>query len=109
MYDIAPRPPQEFEVRVCIFNCKNIVMMDFEGTCDTFFKCFFDEDDAQETDTHFRCQDGKPDFQYRLIHKIAIPRKNYKYKIQGYDRDFLKSNDILGENNINLKGILEDC
>lgn len=37
--------------------------MDAEGTSDVFFKCFFDrETELQETDTHYRNQDKKPDF-----------------------------------------------
>ena len=62
-YDIAPKPPVELEVRVSILNCKEIPMMDMEGTCDAFCRGFFDsKEDVQETDTHFRNQDGKPDF-----------------------------------------------
>jgi hypothetical protein len=46
-------------------------MMDFEGTSDVFCRGFFDsKEDVQETDTHYRNQDGKPDFQYRLIYKM---------------------------------------
>jgi hypothetical protein len=38
-------------------------MMDFEGTSDVFCRGFFDsKEDVQETDTHYRNQDGKPDF-----------------------------------------------
>lgn len=52
------------EVRVCIFNCEGIpVDEDVEGTCDFFLRNFFDTaEDIQETDTHYRNQDGKPDF-----------------------------------------------
>ena len=62
-YDITPKPPVALEVRVCVLNCKEIPMMDAEGTCDAFCRGFFDsKEDVQETDTHFRNQDGKPDF-----------------------------------------------
>jgi hypothetical protein len=63
LWDIAPRPPQELEVRVCVFNAKDVKIMDFEGTSDVFFKGYFDsKEEVQETDTHYRNQDGKPDF-----------------------------------------------
>jgi hypothetical protein len=63
VWDIRPRPPQDFEVRICVFNCKDVEMMDWEGTCDAFCRGFFDsKEDVQETDTHYRNQDGKPDF-----------------------------------------------
>lgn len=42
VWDISEKPPEEFEVRVCIFNCEEVKMMDFEGTCDCFCKAFFD-------------------------------------------------------------------
>ena len=38
-------------------------MMDIEGTSDVFCSGYFDSsEDVQETDTHYRNQDGKPDF-----------------------------------------------
>jgi len=53
--------------------------MDFEGTSDVYVRTFFDsKGDVQETDTHYRNQDGKPDFQYRLLYKYKYPSKNYK-------------------------------
>jgi Ca2+-dependent lipid-binding protein len=109
LWDIAPRPPQELEVRICVFNATDIKMMDWEGTSDVFFRGFIDsKEDVQETDTHFRNQDGKPDFQYRLIYRIKVPRKDYKFTLQAYDRDIFKSNDIIGEASINLRDIIED-
>lgn len=84
--------------------------MDWEGTSDVFFRAFFDpNEDVQETETHYRNQDGKPDFQYRLKYRLKVPYKNYKFSIQAFDRDFFKSNDMIGEANINLKDLIEDC
>jgi len=55
VWDITPKPLVEMEVRVCIMNCKDIPM-DAEGTCDAYFRGFFDtNEEVQETDTHFRC------------------------------------------------------
>ena len=81
-WDISEKPPETFEVRVCVFNCKDVVTMDWEGTTDAYCRGFFDsKEDVQETDTHYRNQDGKPDFQYRLNYKIQVPRKDFKYTI----------------------------
>jgi hypothetical protein len=81
-WDITPKPPTPLEIRVCVLNCVDIPMMDAEGTCDTYFRGFFDtKEDVQETDTHFRNQDGKPDFQYRLIYKIEFPKKVSKFTL----------------------------
>mmetsp|Transcript_15455 Transcript_15455/g.26150 ORF Transcript_15455/g.26150 Transcript_15455/m.26150 type:complete len:102 (+) Transcript_15455:1229-1534(+) len=85
-------------------------IMDFEGTSDVFFRGFFDtKEEVQETDTHFRNQDGKPDFQYRLVFRIKVPRKDMRFSLQAYDRDLFKSNDVIGETSINLKNLIEDC
>lgn len=54
-WDISEKPPEEFEVRVCIFNCKDVKIMDVEGTSDVYMRAFFDsKKDTQETDTHYR-------------------------------------------------------
>lgn len=81
-WDISKKPPEEFEVRVSVLNCKNVATMDWEGTTDAFFRGFFDtKEEVQETDTHFRCQDGKPDFEYRLVYRITTPRKATKFNL----------------------------
>lgn len=56
LWDITPKPPQEFIMRVCIFDTKDIKMMDVEDTSDVYIRAFFDsKKDALETDTHYRC------------------------------------------------------
>lgn len=41
-WDIAEKPYEYFEVRICVFNCKDVVMMDAEGTSDVYCRGFFD-------------------------------------------------------------------
>jgi hypothetical protein len=109
VWDITPKPAYPLEVRICVLNCKDIPMMDAEGTCDAFFRGFFDTgEEVQETDTHFRNSDGKPDFQYRMVFKVQQPKKVTKFSLQGYDRDFFKSNDMFGEATVELADIMED-
>jgi len=69
IYDCTPQPPEEFELRVVIWEGEDIKMMDVEDTSDAFVKCFFDSrKDALETDTHYRLQPGKKtSWNYRLI------------------------------------------
>ena len=43
------------------------------------------------------------------MYRIKVPRKEYKFSLQAYDRDFFKSNDIIGETTLNLKNLIEDC
>jgi hypothetical protein len=105
------RPAVPVEVRICIFDTLKIKMMDDDGCSDVFIRTFFDSKEAvKETDTHFRCQDGKASFNYRLIFDITHPRKknDYSLNVQAYDRDFFKSNDIIGEVKVDLKQAIED-
>ena len=107
-WDIKPKDPYDLEIRICVLNAKEIPMDD-SGTCDCYFRGFFDtKEDVQETDTHFRNQDGKPDFQYRMIFDVKHPKKITKFTIQAFDRDFFKSNEMLGEATVDLKQIMED-
>jgi len=38
----------------------------------------------------------------------VFPRKDYRLTIQAFDRDFFKSNDIIGAASIDLKQAFED-
>jgi hypothetical protein len=110
LWNIQPKPPQEFVMRVCVFDTKEIKMMDVEGTSDVYIRAFFDsKKDALETDTHYRCQTGNASFNYRLNFKTEVPRKHYKFSVQAYDRDFFKSNDIIGATQIDLRKPFEDA
>lgn len=42
-------------MRVCVFDTKEIKMMDAEGTSDVYIRTFFDSKEALESDTHYRC------------------------------------------------------
>jgi hypothetical protein len=112
--DIRPKPVEEFEVRVAVWDTIGIKMMDDEGTSDAYVRCFFDSKrETKETDTHFRCSDGKASFNYRLIfnqtYSTAPKHRKHTLNIQAYDRDFFKSNDIIGEAMIDLATVIEDC
>lgn len=76
-YDISQKPAEEYEVRLVVWDTKEIKMMDAEGTSDVYIRAFFDSKNAQETDCHYRCQDGKASFNYRLKFKETLPRKSY--------------------------------
>ena len=110
-FDISPKPSDQYEIRVAVFETKELKMMDVEGTTDGFIKAFFNPKNAKETDTHYRNQNGNCSFNYRLLYKFDHPAKSnedYKLKIQAYDRDFFKSNDLIGEYSLDLKPIIED-
>lgn len=108
VYDCSPKPAEEFEMRVVIWEGEDIKMMDVEDTSDAFVRMFFDpRKDALETDTHFRLQPGKKaSWNYRLIWRKSYSWSKtlpYLFTIQTYDRDFFASNDIIGSTQIDLK------
>ena len=56
IWDISPKPPEEFEVRLIIWDTVDIVCMDVEGTSDVYCRAYFDSrEEVHETDTHYRC------------------------------------------------------
>jgi hypothetical protein len=56
--------------------------MDDEGTSDVFIRAFFDSKEcSKETDTHFRCQNGKASFNYRMLFDLKHPRKKNDYAL----------------------------
>lgn len=83
-------------------------MMDAEGTTDGFVRCFFDSEERKDTDTHFRNQDGKCSWNYRMLFPFTYPCKNYKFTIQAYDLDLFKSNDLIGQTVLDLETLFED-
>ena len=68
-----------------------------------------DDKDKKETDTHFRCSNGKASFNYRLLYNVKAPRQKYDLVIQSWDKDLFKSNDFIGEATVNIKELFEDA
>ena len=81
IFDIAPKPVEDFECRVVIWDTLDLEMMDAEGTSDAFFRVYFDSTKDKETDTHFRCSNGKASFNYRMRFETTFPQKEYKLTI----------------------------
>lgn len=79
---------------------------------DVYIRTFFDsKGEVKETDTHYRCGDGKASFNLRMLFKHTFPRpdpNDYNLSIQIYDRDLTTSNDVIGETMINIKEAVED-
>ena len=96
VWEIASEPNCQFEVRLAVFGCTGVPMEDWEGTSDVYIKAFISDTDKQETDTHYRNQDGKPNFNYRLLFDVNTPSASpFKLTLQAWDRDLLKSNDLI--------------
>lgn len=76
VFDIRPKPPDVFQVRLCVFDTLDVKAMDDDGCSDVFIKAFFNQKEGiKETDTHFRCQDGRASFNYRMCFDFSHPKK----------------------------------
>ena len=94
-------------MRVCVFGTEKVKMMDIEGTSDVFFRAHIDENDKQETDTHYRCTTGIASFNYRLVLPIKKTKdSNTKLTLECFDRDFMKFSDPIGRVQIDLKDLI---
>lgn len=77
VWDVTPQPTLDYQVRLVVWDTLEVINADVEGTSDVFIKAFIDDKEKRETDTHFRCKDGKASFNYRLLFDLKAPRKNY--------------------------------
>ena len=114
-WDITPEPSQDYQLRVAVYNTKNVPMEDLEGTSDVYVKAWIDEKESKETDTHWRCTGGEAAFNYRLLFDFKSPtyskseREAYKLRLQLFDRDLFKSNDFICEFTLDLRLLVLDC
>ena len=83
--------------------------MDAEGTSDVFTKVFIENKEQRETDTHFRCSNGSASFNYRVLFNVKTPRKDNMLTVQLWDRDLFKSNDFIGEAQIDIQYLIKDA
>ena len=72
---MQPEPKKDYQLRLSIFGTQNVPMEDLEGTSDVFVRAWINEKDKRETDTHWRCSDGSPSFNYRLLFDVQAPKK----------------------------------
>lgn len=77
VWDITPAPILDYEVRLVVYDTLEVVPADVEGTSDVFIKAFIENKEKLETDTHYRCSNGKASFNYRLVFGMKAPRKDY--------------------------------
>ena len=75
VWEIQAEPPAAYEVRVAVYGARGVPAMDVEGTSDAYIRAFFSDGGVQETDTHYRNTDGKPNWNYRLLFDVNTPFK----------------------------------
>lgn len=107
--DITPQPVLDFECRLVIWHTQDIPCMDIEGVSDVFVQAYFNEKQTFTTDTHWRCQNGKASFNYRLKIPIKSEKPEYMLTIETYDKDIISSNELIGQAQFDIMPIVEDA
>ncbi|XP_078523102.1 myoferlin-like isoform X2 [Lissotriton helveticus] len=129
-FDISPRAPQNYELRVIVWNTEDVVLQDtnLTGTkmSDIYVKGWLDglEDNSQRTDVHYRSLEGEGNFNWRFIfpfqflpkdQMLVLNEKEHfwsldksvrkippKLIIQIWDNDLFSADDFLGVLELNL-------
>jgi hypothetical protein len=96
--DVSVRPPAEFECRIVVWGTEGVANFDDEGTSDIFIRSWINEAEPKETDTHYRCMNGKGSFNWRMVYPLILT-DNMKNTatVQIWDRDILSKNDFIAE------------
>lgn len=114
VWDISPRPPQEMEVRVVVWEANDVPIMDVEDTTDIYVTCgmpFLREDPVElKTDVHYRSQTGFGSFNWRLVFPVVIDEytkeEELKLVFKIWDKDILKSNEYISEATVPISKII---
>lgn len=70
VWDISPEPVKEYQIRLSVMDTVNVPCEDMEGVSDVFIRTYVDDDDKKDTDTHYRCSNGKASFNYRILFDV---------------------------------------
>lgn len=97
-WNIKPRPPSPFEIRVIIWEVDDIPNNDVEGVSDLYVTAEF-RGEKQKTDVHFRAQNGKGTFNWRMLWDTIFERddEDYTLKFHVWDKDYFSPDDFIGE------------
>lgn len=128
-FDVNPRKPGNYELRVIIWNTSDVILDETsitgEKMSDIYVKGWIAGiDDSQKTDVHYRSLDGEGNFNWRFVfpfmflaaEKVLVVRKKEHFwsldeteervpprlVIQIWDNDKFSADDFLGQLELNL-------
>lgn len=133
--NIKPREPQEYVLRVIIWNTKDVILEETsitgEKMSDIYIKGWIDGvDESQETDVHYRSLNGEGNFNWRFVFpfqfipaekKLVLEEKEHfwsldatvekltpRLMIQVWDNDLgFASDDFLGALQLDLTSLIK--
>ncbi|KAL9983693.1 hypothetical protein ACROYT_G005909 [Oculina patagonica] len=128
--DVKPREPQDYVLRVIIWNTKDVIMQETsitgEKMSDIYVKGWIDGiDESQETDVHYRSMDGEGNFNWRFVFPFsyipaekklehfwsldeAVEKLTPRLMIQIWDNDLgFANDDFLGTLQLDLTSLMK--
>ena len=108
-WNISPEPESLIECRLIVWETEEMENLDVEDTSDIYVTAFFDQNEKQSTDIHYRCQNGCGSFNYRMVFPIKLPRNKYDLTLYVYDNDILARDDFICGARLNLYGLISKC
>lgn len=104
---IMPKIPLDCELRVIIWNTKDVKFKD-ANMSDIYVTGILEETgEEQKTDIHWRSMNGKGAFNWRMIYELQIPGRYPRFKIQLWDKDIFHSDQSIAEATLNLKSVFK--
>ncbi|RUS89341.1 hypothetical protein EGW08_002861 [Elysia chlorotica] len=131
-FDISPRKPLKYVLRVVIWNTKDVILEEEsitgEKMSDIFLKGWMAGiDEKQKTDVHYRSLDGEGNFNWRMIfpfdyqvaeQTMVVRKKEHfwsldettltttpKFVTQVWDNDKFSADDFIGHLELNLNAM----
>ena len=105
-WNITPEPPSKLEIRLVIWEAKDMID-DEKDIADIYINAYIDQKDKQSTDIHFRCQNGNPSFNWRIVLQLEVPRVNNILTLQCYDKDIFSRDDFMCGAELDLSHIFK--
>eukprot|EP00488_Nonionellina_sp_1-RS-2012_P004198 TRINITY_DN9400_c0_g1_i1.p1 TRINITY_DN9400_c0_g1~~TRINITY_DN9400_c0_g1_i1.p1 ORF type:complete len:278 (+),score=85.65 TRINITY_DN9400_c0_g1_i1:108-836(+) len=116
MIDIKPPPRDEYELRVIVWECKDCPIMDETTNMNDLYitgailSTDMEEEGVQQTDLHFRSQNGCGSFNWRMKFPIKLPKARLAeypvFQVQIWDKDYFSPSDNISEASIPLQPFL---
>eukprot|EP01083_Nonionella_stella_P138040 420019_1 len=110
LLNITPSPPEEYELRVIVWQCKNVAYHDEQTNANDLYitgslQCNSDNEientNLQQTDVHFRSHNGEGCFNWRFKFPLLLPKQKFsqypQLKLQIWDKDYFSPSDNISE------------
>ena len=106
IWDITPKPPEKFELRLIIWRSEDVPFGDIEGVSDLYIVASINSGEKKETDTHYRSQNGNASWNWRMKFPLEVDEQ-YKclLYLQLWDRDIVSFDDAIGDATLDLTDI----